>query len=177
MNFEFEEAIEILERTPRTLEVFLSGLSRGWLACNEGDATWNTYEVLGHLIEAEISDWMPRLEMILAKGENETFPPFDRFAHLTNTQAQSIDALLREFQQLRQKNIEKLRDLVDPAQHLELTGQHPEFGPVHLKELLATWTVHDLTHISQIVRVMAQRYKEDVGPWSAYLGIYRARAK
>ena len=175
MNFDFEEAIEILERTPRTLEVFLSGLSESWLECNEGDDTWNAYEVIGHLVEAEISDWMPRLEMILSKGESEPFPPFDRFAHLQKTQGQSIDALLMEFQKLRKDNIQKLWDLVDPSQHLELTGMHPEFGPVRLKELLATWTVHDLTHISQIVRVMAERYKEDVGPWSAYLGIYRKR--
>lgn len=175
MNFNFEEAIELLERTPRTLEVFLSGLSKGWLECNEGDATWNAYEVIGHLVEAEISDWMPRLTMILEKGESEPFPPFDRFAHLKKPKAHSIDGLLLEFQKLRQDNIQKLWELVDPEHDLELTGTHPEFGAVHLKELLATWTVHDLTHMSQIVRVMAERYREDVGPWSAYLGIYRKR--
>lgn len=175
MNFNFEEAIELLERTPRTLEVFLSGLSEAWLECNEGDDTWNTYEVVAHLIEAEISDWMPRLEIILKHGEKEPFPPFDRFAHLQKSNEIAIDALLLEFQKLRQSNIQKLRDLVDPEHDLELTGNHPEFGTVRLKELLATWTVHDLTHISQIVRVMAERYRTDVGPWSAYLGIYRKR--
>lgn len=125
MNFNLTEAIEILERTPRTMDVFLSGLSEGWLECNEGDATWNAYQVMGHLIEAEIWDWMPRLEMILEKGESEPFPPFDRFAHLQNIKAHSIDALLHEFHNLRKENIQKLRSFVDPAQHLELTGKHP----------------------------------------------------
>lgn len=177
MAFDFEEAVEILERTPRTLEVFLSGLSEGWLEADEGKNTWNVYEVIEHLIEAEISDWMPRLIMILEKGEQVAFPPFDRFAHLQHPKAHSIDALLLEFQKLRHDNIQKLQHLVDPDHDLELTGTHPEFGPVHLKELLATWTVHDLTHISQIVRVMAERYREEVGPWSAYLGIYRKRTE
>jgi hypothetical protein len=173
MNFDLKEAVEILERTPRTLEVFLSGLSNDWLECNEGTDTWNAKEVVGHLIEAEISDWMPRLQIILQKGEDRTFPPFDRFAHLKNTPEQSIDEKLLEFQVLRKQNIETLLESVEPKEQLELTGLHPEFGEVKLRELLSTWVVHDLTHISQIVRVMAERYRADVGPWAAYLGILR----
>lgn len=173
MNFNLNEAVEILERTPRTLEVFLSGLSDGWLECNEGEDTWNAKEVVGHLIEAEISDWMPRLKIILKNGENQPFPPFDRFAHLQKNPDQSIDEKLLEFQVLRKQNIQKLLEVVDPEEQLELTGLHPEFGAVKLRELLATWAVHDLTHISQIVRVMAERYRADVGPWAAYLGILR----
>lgn len=173
MNFDLKEAVEILERTPRTLEVFLSGLSNDWLECNEGTDTWNAKEVVGHLIEAEISDWMPRLKIILQKGEDRTFPPFDRFAHLKKTPEQSIDEKLLEFQVLRKQNIEILLESVEPNEQLELTGLHPEFGEVKLRELLSTWVVHDLTHISQIVRVMAERYRADVGPWAAYLGILR----
>lgn len=173
MNFNLKEAVEILERTPRTLEVFLSGLSDGWLECNEGTDTWNAKEVVGHLIEAEISDWMPRLKIILQEGEDQTFPPFDRFAHLRKNPKQSIDEKLLEFQVLRKQNIEKLLEVVEPNEQLELTGLHPEFGAVKLRELLSTWVVHDLTHISQIVRVMAERYRADVGPWAAYLGILR----
>lgn len=173
MNFDLKEAVEILERTPRTLEVFLSGLSDDWLECNEGTDTWNAKEVVGHLIEAEISDWMPRLKIILQKGEDRTFPPFDRFAHLKKTSEQSIDEKLLKFQVLRKQNIEILLESVEPNEQLELTGLHPEFGEVKLRELLSTWVVHDLTHISQIVRVMAERYRADVGPWAAYLGILR----
>lgn len=171
MNFDLNEAVEILERTPRTLEVFLSGLSYGWLECNEGTDTWNAKEVVGHLIEAEISDWMPRLNIILQEGENQPFPPFDRFAHLQKNSHLSIDEKLMEFQMLRKQNIQRLMEAVDPIEQLELTGLHPDFGTVKLRELLATWVVHDLTHISQIVRVMAERYRTDVGPWAAYLGI------
>lgn len=171
MNFDLNEAVEILERTPRTLEVFLSGLSDGWLECNEGTDTWNAKEVVGHLIEAEISDWMPRLNIILQEGENQLFPSFDRFAHLQKNLHLSIDEKLMEFQMLRKQNIQRLMEAVDPIEQLELTGLHPDFGTVKLRELLATWVVHDLTHISQIVRVMAERYRTDVGPWAAYLGI------
>lgn len=173
MNFNLNEALEILDRTPRALEIFLSGLSEGWLACNEGADTWNAKEVVGHLIEAEISDWMPRLHIILKEGENRPFPPFDRFAHLQKNPDQSIDERLLEFQVLRKQNLEKVRQIVDSNEQLELTGLHPEFGAVKLRELLATWAVHDLTHIVQIARVMAERYRADVGPWAAYLGILK----
>ncbi|WEG14396.1 DinB family protein [Pullulanibacillus sp. KACC 23026] len=171
MNFKWEEALEVLERTPHALNGLLAGLSDGWLFGNEGDGTWSPYEVIGHLIEAEKTNWWPRLDTILSTDENKAFPPFDRFAHLTKGQEQTIEQKLNDFKQIRSQSVRRLKSLIDPEKHFELTGEHPEFGSVQLRELLATWVVHDLTHISQIVRVMAKRYNDDVGPWKSYLGI------
>ncbi|ELK42350.1 hypothetical protein BAG01nite_43370 [Brevibacillus agri] len=171
MNFSMHEAVEVLERTPLLLQQFLSGLSTGWLTCNEGEDTWNAVEVLEHLIEAERTNWIPRLELILQEGDSKPFPPFDRFSHLNRRTEQSLAEKLREFTAIRQQNIARLTELIDPALHLELTGLHPAFGAVKARELISTWVVHDLTHIAQIVRVMAKRYGTDVGPWKAYLGI------
>lgn len=173
MNFNMNEAIEVLERTPQTLEYFLSGLSEGWLQCNEGEGTWNASEVIEHLIEAEKTNWMPRLEFILQEGEGKQFPPFDRFSHLNDKQETSIEQKLHEFKTIRSQNITKLQELIKPELHFELTGSHPAFGVVKVRELMATWMVHDLTHIAQIVRVMAERYRTDVGPWQEYLGILK----
>jgi hypothetical protein len=173
MNFNMEEAIEVLERTPRTLASFLSGLSEGWLQCNEGEGTWNASEVIEHLIEGEKTNWIPRLEFILQEGESQPFPPFDRFSHLKGKTERSIEEKLLEFKTLRAQNITKLKVLIEPELHLELTGSHPAFGQVKLRELLSAWVVHDLTHIAQIVRVMAERYRADVGPWIEYLGILK----
>jgi len=171
MNFNMEEAIEVLERTPQTLEYFLSGLSCGWLQCDEGEGTWNVSEVIGHLIEGEKSNWIPRLEFILQEGERKPFPPFDRYSHLNKRSQRSMEQKLLAFKTIRAENISKLKVLIKPEWHLELTGLHPEFGAVKVRELLAAWVVHDLTHIAQIVRVMAERYRSDVGPWREYLGI------
>ncbi|WP_408006410.1 DinB family protein [Pseudalkalibacillus sp. A8] len=173
MNFDMKEAIEVLERTPQTFEQFLSGLSDGWLKCNEGENTWNATEVIEHLIEAEKYNWMPRIEIILQEGGSKPFPPFDRFSHLKGSNERSIEQKLLIFKKIRNENLAKLKSLIDPEQHLELTGSHPEFGVVKLRELLSTWVVHDLTHISQIVRVLAERYREDVGPWKEYLRILK----
>ncbi|MCJ8008632.1 DinB family protein [Lederbergia wuyishanensis] len=173
MNFNLNEAIEVLERTPTTLEFFLSGLSNGWLECNEGEGTWNATEVIEHLIEGEKTNWIPRLEFMLQEGESKPFPPFDRFSHLNDSEKKSIEEKLLEFKTIRMQNIEKLESFIEPELHLELTGSHPEFGVVRVRELIATWVTHDLTHIAQIVRVMAKRYKEDVGPWVEYLGILK----
>lgn len=170
MNFELNEAIEILERTPKTLEYFLSGLSINWLQCNEGEDTWNPSQVVDHLIEGDKTDWIPRVEAILLAGRDIRFPPYDRFSHL-NKPERTIEEKLAEFQTVRVGSLEILRNLINSDSDLELTGIHPEFGEVKLKQLLSTWTVHDLTHIAQIVRVMAKRYKRDVGPWMSYLGI------
>lgn len=170
MNFDLKEAIEVLERTPHTLKSFLIGLSEQWLSCHEGDGSWNAIEIVDHLIEAEHTNWIPRLETILNFGEEKPFPPFDRFAHLKQTEKRSITQQLDEFYKLRLNNISKLQELV-LTDHFELKGIHPEFGSVRLRELLSTWVVHDLTHLTQIMRVMAERYREDVGPWNAYLRI------
>ncbi|WP_062048973.1 DinB family protein [Bacillus sp. JCM 19034] len=173
MNFQLNEAIEILERTPKTLDSWLVDLSDGWVTCREGEETWNAYEVIGHLIEGEKHDWIPRLELILLKGGKETFPPFDVFAHMKEEKKQTIKDKLAEFTQLRSTNITRLKELVDANSDFQLTGQHPVLGTVTAHQLLSTWVVHDLTHISQIVRVMAERYRDDVGPWKAFLGILK----
>lgn len=175
MNFSMKEAMEVLERTPQTLEHFLSGLSDGWLQSKEGEGTWNASEVIEHLIEGEKHNWLPRLKMILQEGESKPFPPFDRFSHLQEASERSIEQKLLEFRTIRAQNINTLQTLIDPELHLELTGSHPAFGQVKLRELLATWAVHDLTHIAQIVRVMAKRYRTDVGPWQEYLGILKRK--
>ncbi|KKB71629.1 MULTISPECIES: DinB family protein [Bacillus] len=171
MNFQLKEAIEILERTPKTLSYMLTGLSNSWINCNEGEATWSAFDVVGHLIEGEKNNWIPRIEMILTKGETETFPPFDRFSQLQQNADKTIKELLSEFVKLRRENVETLRRLIQPHTDFEQTGVHPEFGVVKLREQISTWVAHDLTHISQIARVLAKRYQEDVGPWKAYLRI------
>ena len=175
MNFRFEEAIALLERTPASLEIFMSGMPEGWTQCKEGEGTWNAEEVIGHLIEAEKNNWIPRIETLLQYGENQPFPPFDRFAHLDKNANTTLEQKLAAFKEIRQENIGKLRELVDPEEDLDRRGTHPEFGSVTLRELLAAWTVHDLTHMAQISRVMAERYRKDVGPWEQYLGVLKKR--
>ncbi|MCK6258931.1 DinB family protein [Fictibacillus sp. KIGAM418] len=173
MNFSMTEAIEILERTPQSLAYFLSDLSPGWLQCHEGEGTWNADEVIDHLIEGEKVNWIPRLEMILGDGESKPFPPFDRYAHLNDETETPIEQKLAEFKTIREQNITQLRKLIQDESLLESKGIHPAFGPVKARELISTWVVHDLTHIAQIVRVMAERYRADVGPWVEYLGILK----
>ncbi|GAE25603.1 hypothetical protein JCM9140_1609 [Halalkalibacter wakoensis JCM 9140] len=173
MNFTMEEAIEVLERTPEMLVSFLSELSYGWLTCNEGDGTWNASEVIDHLIEGEKNNWIPRLEIILEEGEAVPFPPFNRYAHINEQNTLPIKEKLLQFQSIRMKNLAKLKTLMDSYAHLELTGTHPAFGKVKARELISTWVVHDLTHVAQITRVMAERYRDDVGPWKEYLGVLK----
>lgn len=173
MNFNMTEAIEVLERTPQALACLLSGLSEEWLKCNEGEGTWNVSEVIGHLIEGEKNNWIPRIEAILKADGNKHFPPFDRFSHLHTRSENSIEQKLLEFKTIRLRNIARLQAIINPDLHLEWTGSHPAFGVVKLRELLSTWVVHDFTHIAQIARVMAERYRADVGPWKEYLGILK----
>jgi hypothetical protein len=173
MSFKMTEAIEILERTPQTLKHLLSGLSDGWLNCNEGAETWNAKEVIDHLIEGEKHNWMARLTFILNEGEHKPFPAFNRYSHLGRAPEESIEEKLVEFNLLRTHNLTKLKRIIDSEAKLEQTGTHPAFGTVAASELIATWAVHDLTHIAQIVRIMAKRYDSDVGPWKEYLGILK----
>jgi len=173
LHFNLNEAIEVLERTPQTLARLLSGLSGGWLHCREGEDTWSPYEVIGHLAEAERTNWIPRLETILQDGERKPFPPFDRYAHLSESPDLPIDGKLQVFQELRERSLARLSELLPSDPRLEATGTHPAFGPVKARELVSAWVVHDLSHTAQIVRVMARRYAEDVGPWQAYLGILK----
>ncbi|UOQ44854.1 DinB family protein [Halobacillus salinarum] len=173
MNFNLNEAIEILEQTPKTLESYLANLSQGWMTSSEGEGTWNPVEVIDHLIECEKHNFIPRLQFILEAGEGEAFPPFDRFAHLNQSEERTLGERFSEFQTLRTENIAKLKELVDSDEVLEKTGSHPALGTVKVRELVSTWAVHDLTHISQITRVLAERYRKDVGPWVEFLGVLK----
>lgn len=171
MKFELNKSLEILERTPLILEAYLVGLSEEWLKSNEGEGSWSPYEIVGHLIFGEMTDWLVRIKIILNSSENKLFEPFDRFAQLKENQSIPISQLLRTFSQLRSENIAELKSLNIRKDDLKLKGIHPEFGQVTLEQLIATWTVHDLGHIGQISRVMAKQYKNEVGPWINYLGV------
>ncbi|MES2773218.1 MAG: DinB family protein [Bacteroidota bacterium] len=173
MNFSPEASIEILENTPGVLIALLQNVSAEWVSNNEGGDTWTVYDIIGHLIHGEKTDWIPRMEMILSDKPEKTFEPFDRFAQFEASKGKSLATLLAEFKKLRQENIECLRSKKLTTSDLELTGIHPAFGEVTLSQLLSTWTVHDLNHIAQISRVMAKQYKTEVGPWVAYLGILK----
>jgi hypothetical protein len=171
MEHSLQNTISLLSRTPAALDAFLRDLPETWTLRNEGDGTWNAFDVVGHLIHGERTDWMPRAKMILEFGDTRAFEPFDRWAQAQASQGKSLGQLLNEFARLRANNLDELRALKLRPEQLERRGQHPELGPVTLSELLATWAVHDLTHLHQISRIMAQQYREAVGPWSAYLGV------
>ena len=173
MTFELNKRIEILSRTPVVLESLLNNLSEEWLLNNEGEYTWSPYDVIGHLIHGEKTDWIPRAKIILSDTADKTFEPFDRFAQMNDTQGKSIGALLQEFKALRTENIKELKAFELNAEKLARKGIHPALGVATLEELLSTWTVHDLGHIAQISRVMAKQYQSEVGPWRAYLGILK----
>lgn len=174
MTFDIHSSLEVLSRTPSTLEALLNGLSTPWLMNNEGEDTWSPYDIVGHLIHGEKTDWMPRARIILSSLEDKTFVPFDRFAQLNEDQERTMEALLKEFRAIRTENLKALRALPISETTLSETGIHPELGTVRLKELLSTWVVHDLGHISQITRVMAKQYNTEVGPWKEYLGILKS---
>jgi len=171
MKFDLERSIEVLAATPIAVRALLVDLSDEWTASNGDHENWEPYDIIGHYIYAEEADWIPRAKIILAQADDRTFRPFDRTAQFELSKGKSLTELLDQFQVIREENIETLRswELVD--EELELKGIHPEFGEVTLRELLATWVVHDLTHIRQIATVMAKGYDEAVGPWKAYLSI------
>ena len=171
MNFTIEKSIEILERTPEVLDAMLKNISPYWTENNEGGETWSVFDVLGHLVHGEKTDWIPRVEIILSDTQDKTFEPFERFAQFEESKGKTLLELLDEFKRLRKKNIDVLRSKKLTGENLKGKGIHPAFGEVTLAQLLATWTVHDLDHIAQISRVMAKQYKEEVGPWIEYLRI------
>jgi uncharacterized damage-inducible protein DinB len=171
MDFELDFARDTLSRTPVVLHALLWDLPGDWAKQNEGEDTWSPYDVVGHLIHGELTDWIPRTRIILQRGLEETFEPFDRFAQFESSAGKSLNELLEEFAILRKQNLEILDELDLTAHHLTLESRHPEFGVVTLRQMLSTWVVHDLDHIGQIVRVMASGYASEVGPWSAYLRI------
>ena len=168
MQFELDEAIEILRRTPAILQAWLGGMPDLWLHASEGPGTFTPFEVVGHLIFGEMEDWLPRTRIILQAGESQTFVPFDRRGHEPLIAGRPIDSLLQEFAELRSKSLDDLQAL---KPDLDAAGTHPEFGRVTLRQMLASWVVHDMGHISQIARVMAKQYAEASGPWRAYISI------
>ena len=175
MNFDISRATEVLSATPVTLRSLLGGLSGEWTGSDsspqqEGDP-WTPYDVVGHLIHGEETDWIPRARIILEQGENRTFVPFDRFAQFENSKGKSLAQLLDEFAKLRMENIDTLRSWNLTDAQLDLEGMHPELGLVTLRQLLATWVVHDLNHVRQIVTAMAGKYASEVGVWKEYLSI------
>jgi hypothetical protein len=172
-NFDLGASMAVLERTPAVLRALLVGLPDRWTTINEGGDTWNPMQVVAHLIHGERTDWIPRARIILAQGADREFEPFDRFAHLNEDQGRTISQLLDEFVHLRADGLTTLRGWHLTDAHLELTGVHPEFGEVTLKQLLATWTAHDLGHLVQVARTMARQYRDDAGPWRAYLSVLK----
>jgi hypothetical protein len=171
MEFDLTAGIAVLERTPLAFRAMLAGLSAAWTDATEGPDTWSPYVILGHLIHGERTDWIPRAEIILAQGPDRRFTPYDRFAQFHESQGKSPADLLDEFERLRRDNLETLAGWRLSDAQLALTGEHPEFGSVTLRQLLATWVGHDLGHIAQTARVMAKQYRDAVGPWRAYLPV------
>jgi hypothetical protein len=175
-GFSVAEATAILRRTPATLDTLLRGLPDAWVRGNEGRThegkeSWSPFDIVGHLIAGERTDWMPRARIILEHGEARPFDPFDRFAQEKESRGNSLEQLLDEFARLRKQNLAALQGLNLQPEDLTRRGRHPALGAVTLAELLATWAVHDLTHVHQLSRVMAHQYRDAVGPWSLYLGV------
>jgi hypothetical protein len=170
-EFSLNEAIAVLARTPTSLNALLRGLPTTWVRCNEGSDTWSAFDIVGHLIFGERTDWMPRVRIILEHGEARPFDPLDRFAQLKESKEKSLEQLLDDFARLRNENLTALQAMNLQRGDLIRRGSHPAFGMVTLEQLLATWVVHDLTHVHQLSRVMAHQYRGAVGPWSAYLGV------
>ena len=171
VEYNINKALEILKQTPKTLSTFLSNLSDEWIYCNEGGETWSAYDIIGHLIHGEKTDWTSRLKLMYYEGEIQTFTPFDRFAQFENSKGKTLKQLLEEFTELRKRNIDFVLSLNITKLDFDKKAIHPDLGEVSLKQLLATWTVHDLGHIAQISRIMAKQYKHEVGPWKKYLSI------
>ena len=175
MTFDLSAAIDVLARTPSTLDQLLKGVGESWARADEGPDTFNPFDVVGHLIDGEETDWIPRAQIILARGENPTFDPYDRFRHRERNLGRTMDSLLAEFAELRPANLEVLQSWNLTSADLELPAMHPFLGPVTLRQLLAAWVVHDLGHIAQITRVMAKQYRGDVGPWVPFLPVLTDR--
>jgi hypothetical protein len=171
MDFDLTAGMAVLERTPHTLRAMLAGLPHTWIDATEGPETWSPYVIVGHLIHGERTDWIPRAQIILGQGPQRRFTPYDRFAQFRESQGKSLAVLLDEFAQLRAENLARLAAWRLTDDQLALEGEHPEFGPVTLAQLLATWVAHDLGHVAQTARVMAKQYREAIGPWRAYLPI------
>lgn len=176
MKFDIAQALQVLERTPVVLRSLLSGLDDAWIHGNYGENTFSPFDVLGHLITGERTDWMMRIRRILECGTTRPFDPYDRYAHFERSSGRDAAPLLEQFAQLRAANLAALRTLSLADADLARRGMHPSLGEVTLRNLLATWVAHDLNHLAQIAKAMAWQYREEVGPWHDYLGILRSPA-
>lgn len=171
MKYSLDKSYQILERTPAVLKSLLSNLDEGWVMNNEGPDTFSPYDVIGHLIHGEKTDWTARTKMILESGNTKTFVPWDRFAQYEESKGKTLAQLLNEFENIRKENVTWMKSLNLAESDLDKKGMHPKLGEVTLRNLLSTWVVHDLTHIAQITRVMAKQYKEEMGPWPEFFRI------
>jgi DinB superfamily len=171
MRFELASSLDILRRTPSTLRALLDGADDAWTRSNEGSDTFSPFDVVGHLIDGEETDWMPRARIILSRDPAATFAPYDRFRHYERNRGRSLASLLDEFGRLRAANLESLAVWNLGDAELDLRAMHPSLGPVTLRQLLATWVAHDLGHVAQVARVMAKQYRDQVGPWVEYLPV------
>lgn len=173
MEFSIQQSIAILEKTPWAVEQLLSGLPEEWILSNEGGETWSPFDIVGHMVHGERADWIARLEIILSENADKIFSSFDRFAQFHESMGKTLDVLLDEFKFLRAENIKILKSKKLSEINFNRIGIHPVFGSITLKNLIATWVVHDLNHLAQISRVMGHQYKEYVGPWKEYLRILK----
>ena len=171
MDFDLKLSMDILARTPATLQALLAGIAEPWVRGTEGPETFSPFDVVGHLIDGEETDWMPRARIILGRGVDPRFEPYDRFRHRQRNAGRSLASLLAELGQLRAANVELLRSWQLTQADLDLPGTHPSLGRVTLRQLLAAWVVHDLEHIAQVARVMAKQYRAEVGPWLPFLPV------
>src|SRR5213594_3270908 len=171
MNFDLDLSIDVLRRSPATLQTLLDGVDESWARGTEGPDTFSPFDVVGHLIDGEETDWIPRARIILARGKNLRFEPYDRFRHRARNAARTLESLLAEFRALRDANLQLLGSWKLTPAELDLQGEHPSLGPVTLRQLLAAWVVHDLGHVAQVARVMAKQYRADVGPWVPFLPV------
>ena len=173
VKFDLANSLAVLKRTPTVIRALLTGLPEEWTQCNEGPETWSPFDVVGHLIDGEETDWMVRARIILTQRMGARFEPFDRLRHLGTNKGRTLGELVDRFEDLRSRNLQELEELKLSRDQLKLKGEHPEFGSVTLEQLLATWVAHDLGHLGQIARVMAKQYRDAVGPWEAYLPVLR----
>ena len=173
MEQNISQTLALLERAPHAYNALLRGLPDAWTLQNEGGASWNAFDIVGHLVHCERADWMPRIERILHYGESQPFEPLDREAQKHESSGKSLNQILDEFRDLRAGNLDLVRQLNLQPADLARTGMHPALGPVTLSNLLATWAAHDMTHLHQLSRVLAYQYREAVGPWSKFMGVMK----
>jgi len=169
MNFNLSKSIELLERTPDVYSTLFKNSTHNWDKINEGKNTWNGYNIIGHLIHGEKTDWIPRAEIIMGNREDKTFVPYDRFAQEKLYSSQTTEELLKEFKKLRTENIQILKSWNLTEADLNKEGIHPDLKIVTLRELISTWTIHDMIHLNQISRTIVKHYSEDIGPWKEYV--------